>query len=988
MKRILTLLMLSVTFSCMAQQSNSSDIDYTQRLGASRIFNLPYAGTLPTTGFNPGSLRFYPTVGKLAFWNTTWQYLLSEVNAAALYTPLIRTLTINGTTQNFSQNLSFTIPTADLSNYYTKAQSDGLYKPIGYQPTWENITGKPTFSQVAFDGDYNSLINKPSAITNYVNTTGDQSNILGAKQWIGTQYLLADIGSPGFGLVGIRGTNLNNATYALNFTQSNDDNSETTYNGRLVFYNRRSSDNTQKGAVIITGKNLNGNYNQEFTNGSGKILTTATLVAGTGVTITPSITGLEDRLTIASTGTTVIVDPTPTNGSTNAVSSGGTFTALGLKADDANVLHKTLNETKSGTLSLITPNVASGTSSLNSLVPLVVTGGNGGENTLATGTAVAGNAADINITGGSGGNVFNTTGTAVSGRGSTIKILAGDGGIIGGTATTKSNGEGGGTVIQAGSSYGNAAGGNTEIKAGNNLTGSSGFSGGNVYITNGWGNGTSVSNPLYDGTTFIGVSASNVVRGNTVIGNTFDDRQNRLQVTGNSLFTGKVKVTEAPVDPTDVVRLQDLSSSETLQSVTTRNNKTNVSILTGDATVTSGLSYLGGGSPAGIVGSFTNHPFDIYTNGAQVARFLTNGNVGIGTTSPVSKLQINTTAENAIPALGTVNAKMYLSNGNAYGTQFGVLNTGDGFIQQQRSDNGSEVYRLLLNPNGGNVGIGTTTVPEKLTVAGNVSASTATAPTHLTTKSQMDAADALKQNLVTLTTTGTGAATLNVGTGALNIPTPVIPTDYVNTTSNQTGILGNKTWSGVQTINNQVYQVESGKTVALTNGTILAQDPSTNRYAQFGVGGMTLTTNTTTGAPANLYADNLTVTRDFQFPNASGTLALVSQIPVNAIVEISGTSQAMSVSTTYIPHNASLTTLTLPTVNPAIGSLITILGEGAGGFRIAQNASQFIVSGNATTTVGTAGYVQSTSNNTTISLRYVNTNKWMVSSSNSTPLIN
>ena len=32
----------------------------------------------------------------------------------------------------------------DLSNYYTKVQSDGRFKPIGYQPTWGQITDKPT----------------------------------------------------------------------------------------------------------------------------------------------------------------------------------------------------------------------------------------------------------------------------------------------------------------------------------------------------------------------------------------------------------------------------------------------------------------------------------------------------------------------------------------------------------------------------------------------------------------------------------------------------------------------------------------------------------------------------------------------------------------------------------------------------------------------------------------------------------------------------
>jgi hypothetical protein len=43
-----------------------------------------------------------------------------------------------------------------------------------------------------------------------------------------------------------------------------------------------------------------------------------------------------------------------------------------------------------------------------------------------------------------------------------------------------------------------------------------------------------------------------------------------------------------------------------------------------------------------------------------------------------------------------------------FGTMFGSLTSGKGFIQQQRFDGNSTVYDLLLQPNGGNVGIGIT----------------------------------------------------------------------------------------------------------------------------------------------------------------------------------------------------------------------------------------------------------------------------------------
>lgn len=67
--------------------------------------------------------------------------------------------------------------------------------------------------------------------------------------------------------------------------------------------------------------------------------------------------------------------------------------------------------------------------------------------------------------------------------------------------------------------------------------------------------------------------------------------------------------------------------------------------------------------------------------------------------------------------------KLYLSNnGISYGMKFSILGNGDGIIQQGRNDR-NQVYNLLLNPFGGNIGIGTTNPQYKLDVFGNMSAS-------------------------------------------------------------------------------------------------------------------------------------------------------------------------------------------------------------------------------------------------------------------------
>lgn len=87
--------------------------------------------------------------------------------------------------------------------------------------------------------------------------------------------------------------------------------------------------------------------------------------------------------------------------------------------------------------------------------------------------------------------------------------------------------------------------------------------------------------------------------------------------------------------------------------------------------------------------------------------------------------------------------------------------------------------------------------------------------------------------------------------------------------------------------------------------------------------------------------------------------------------EVTGTSQAMAVNNSYGMNNVALVTGTLP-ATAAYGDEIEICGVGAGGWAIAQNASQTIVF-NATTatTAGVGGSVASTDRYDTIRLRCI-----------------
>ena len=97
------------------------------------------------------------------------------------------------------------------------------------------------------------------------------------------------------------------------------------------------------------------------------------------------------------------------------------------------------------------------------------------------------------------------------------------------------------------------------------------------------------------------------------------------------------------------------------------------------------------------------------------------GNVGIGTDSPDAKLEILKSGTNTFPTLGTADGNLYLTDGGLWGMFMGVdSSSGTGWIQQMRNDS-AVAYDISLNPVGGNVGIGTASPGQKLTVseAGN-----------------------------------------------------------------------------------------------------------------------------------------------------------------------------------------------------------------------------------------------------------------------------
>jgi hypothetical protein len=142
-----------------------------------------------------------------------------------------------------------------------------------------------------------------------------------------------------------------------------------------------------------------------------------------------------------------------------------------------------------------------------------------------------------------------------------------------------------------------------------------------------------------------------------------------------------------------------------------------------NAATKAGISAFATGS-GGSVGGFGGY-MALYTRPDNAAndigsyermRIDMNGNVGIGSTSPGVRLVNSGATLASVPTLGsgTIGANAILSANGLYGLYTGVSSEGHVWQQVQRNDANSAVYSLVLQPSGGNVGIGITSPSTKL----------------------------------------------------------------------------------------------------------------------------------------------------------------------------------------------------------------------------------------------------------------------------------
>ena len=115
---------------------------------------------------------------------------------------------------------------------------------------------------------------------------------------------------------------------------------------------------------------------------------------------------------------------------------------------------------------------------------------------------------------------------------------------------------------------------------------------------------------------------------------------------------------------------------------------------------------------AGEQGSASGGTLDFWVNQAERMMIDTNGNVGIGETSPKAKLNVTGTSLNpVIPIASSSGGIVRIESGNGgVGLDIGAQSSAPYSMWMQvgnTSNDSSSVYPILLNPLGGDVGIGT-----------------------------------------------------------------------------------------------------------------------------------------------------------------------------------------------------------------------------------------------------------------------------------------
>jgi hypothetical protein len=217
--------------------------------------------------------------------------------------------------------------------------------------------------------------------------------------------------------------------------------------------------------------------------------------------------------------------------------------------------------------------------------------------------------------------------------------------------------------------------------------------------------------------------------------------------------------------------------------------------------------------------------------------------------------------------------------------------------------------------------------------------------------------------------------------------TSEIPSNYITSNTTQTGLTGNKELLGTWTFKGTYLGLEGQSglmALRWTDGSgqlNLRPSSYSSSITQY-LSGLNGTYFPYVGLFGPQLGKMVKFTNTGSGDGIEAAVAGVDYSVPTPIVEISGTSQTANANTIYIPHNAALTTITAPS-STVIGSLIQIIGEGAGGWKL-QLQSGYSAKGVGSFTTTSGGSISSTDRYCTLTLRLVAANTFVVTTSQGT----
>ena len=125
-----------------------------------------------------------------------------------------------------------------------------------------------------------------------------------------------------------------------------------------------------------------------------------------------------------------------------------------------------------------------------------------------------------------------------------------------------------------------------------------------------------------------------------------------------------------------------------------------------------------------VFGSYTGDYLSFYNDQNSVGHQLTlaaTGEVGVGTDSPLAKLDVRTSGNTAIPGLdavpGTSTSAIFRNSSNTVILATGVDNANTSWLQGRQKTGTGNAFPIALNPLGGDVGIGTASPAKPLHIS-------------------------------------------------------------------------------------------------------------------------------------------------------------------------------------------------------------------------------------------------------------------------------